>query len=139
MSRFNLQFRAASSTAEVIIAIALLAIAASLVGRFVSQVRSGLSDRELGARIGWELQNARERIGSWSTDEITAERIGQMQVSKGIAGRIENARLNASVKRIESPVVATQVTLGLQGELKGQTIQPTVLTFWVPVKNGEEP
>ncbi len=139
MSESNYTLRTATSTAEVIIAVALLAIAASLVGRFVSQVRSGLRDRELSARVGWELQNARERIGSWSTDEITKERIAQLPVSKAVASKLENARLNATVLRIDSPVVATQVTLGLRGELNGQAVQPAVLTFWVPIENGEGP
>jgi hypothetical protein len=131
--------RTATTTMEVVVAIALLAVAATLVGRFVGQVKQGLRDRELTARFEWELLNARERIGSWTADRITLERIQQLPISDALASRLKNARLAAAVQNIETPLPALQVTLGLEGELNGQAIQPAVLTFWVPSTTAGEP
>ena len=117
---------------EVLVAISLLAVATALVGGFVHQVQAGLRDRELSTRCDWELMNARERIGSWQTDQISLEKIQQIPISDSLSSHVNNAHLIASIKNIEKPVPATQITLAIECELKGQTVQPSILTFWVP-------
>jgi hypothetical protein len=124
--------RNAISTMEVVVAIALLAAATTLVGGFVHQVKAGLRDRELSTRCEWELLNARERIGSWPVEQITLQQIQQMPISESLAAQVASARLSAAIQKIEKPVPATQVTLAIECELDGQTVQPSVLTFWVP-------
>jgi hypothetical protein len=117
---------------EVIAAIALLAAATTTVGQFVHQVKVGLRDRELSTRCDLELSNARERIGSWSTEQIVPEQIQQIPISESLTARVANAHLSASIQQIEEPLRATQVTLAIECEQDGQKIQPSVLTFWVP-------
>lgn len=131
--------RRAASTAEVLIAIALLVVATSLVGGFVSQVSDGLRDRETSSRLEWELLNAREVIGSWSADEITAERIAELPISAALADRVKNAKLRAIVAQIDKPARAMQVTLGIRCEWQDQLIEPSTLTFWVPLEQSEQP
>ncbi len=82
---------------EMLVAISLLAFAVTAMGQFVSQVSSGLRDRELSARIGWEIMNARERIGSWPIDDITVEQIEQLQVSEPLAKSLTAAKFTARV------------------------------------------
>ena len=139
MTRQRSNARRAASTAEVMLAIALLAIAAPLVAKFASQVRRGLQDREISARLEWELINVRERIGTWPAEQITAERIGQVPISSSLTEQVPSAKLSAKVSQVEKPVAATQVTLAVQCERGGQTIEPATLTFWVPAKRSEEP
>ncbi len=124
--------RRATSTMEMVVAIALLAATATMVGKFVHQVKLGLRDRELSARFDWELMNAHERIGSWPLERITLEEIQQISLPKALTEHVANARLTASIQKIEKPLPATQITLAIECERYGQTIQPSVLTFWVP-------
>ena len=131
--------RRAASTAEVLIAIALLVVATTLVGGFVSQVSDGLRDRETSSRLEWELLNALEVIGSWSADEITAERIAELPISAALADRVKNAKLSAIVAQIDKPARAMQVTLGIRCEWQDQLIEPSTLTFWVPLEQSEQP
>ncbi len=132
--RINRVRRAGTSTLEVVIAFGLLVVALTMVGRFVSQVKSGLRVRELSNRTEWELLNARERIGSWSPEQITRERIEQLPLSKSLTDRFTSAAFVARVTHVDQPIVAEQVTLAIAGELDGQKIEPAVLTFWVPVE-----
>jgi len=122
---------------EVLVAIALLAAATTMVGAFVHQVKAGLRDRELSTRCDWELMNARERIGSWPVEQITQQQIQQISISESLTASIANAHLSAAIQKIENPVPAIQVTLAIEGELNDQTIQPSVLTFWVLSPTGE--
>ena len=129
--------RIATSTMEVVVAIALLAAATTMVGGFVHQVKAGLRDRELSTRCDWELMNARERIGSWPVEQITLQQIQQISLSESLTAHIANAHLSAAIQQIKKPVPAIQVTLAIEGELNEQTIQPSVLTFWVLSITGE--
>jgi hypothetical protein len=131
--------RRGTSTLEVVVAIALLAAATTLVGGFVHQVKAGLRDRELSSRCNWELMNARERIGSWPVGQITLEQIQQISISKSLTDRVASAHLAATIQQIEKPVPAKQVTLAIECELDGQTVQPSVVTFWVPVSTEGNP
>ncbi len=131
--------RRATTTMEVLVAIALLAVAITLVGGFVHQVKIGLRDRELSTRFDWELMNARELIGSWPLEQITLERIQQISLSESLTNQATNPHLAASIQKIENPRPATQITLAIECELNGQTIQPSILTFWVPSTIEENP
>ncbi len=125
--------RAATSTLEVVIAVGLLAAAAWSVGQFVHQVHTGLKERELSTRCDLELMNARERIGSWPVERLTLDQIQQLPLSESLRNQMTDAHLTATIQPIEAPRPATQVTLAIECNHKGQTIQPSVLTFWVPV------
>lgn len=131
--------RSATSVMEVVVAIALLAAATTMVGGFVHQVKQGLRDRELSARCDWELINARERIGSWPVEQITTEQIQQIPISKPLSDRVVDAHWSSTIQPIEKPRPALQVTLALEFQRNGQTTQPSVVTFWVPLSNAREP
>lgn len=128
--------RAATTTAETMVAIAILGIAMAGVGRFVASVNQGLRERELSARIGCELINARERIGSWSPEEITKANIERLPVSEVLMGHLQEAHWKASVSAIEEPASALQVELTLVCKYQGQLATPDRLTFWVERMGG---
>ena len=131
--------RSATSVMEVVVAIALLAAASAMLGGFVHQVKQGLRERELSVRCDWELTNARERIGSWPVDQLTTERIQQIPISESLSESVSDAHFSAAIQRIEKPGPAMQITLALECERYGQTIQPSVVTFWVALSSGREP
>ena len=117
--------------AEVIVAIALLGTATVAIGRFAVMTKQGLRERELGTRLSNELLNARERIGSWPLEQITAERIEGLPFSKSLAEQVDDLKWRTFVESISEPVNALRVTLKLECLLHGQTAQPQALTFWV--------
>ncbi len=112
-------------------ALVLLAATANVVGRFVADVHQGLQDRELSSRIGWELENARERIRSWAAADVTQERIEKLPISPMLAQRLVQPRWQAEVQPEELSLAATRVTLQLHCQFRGQTATPAQLTFWV--------
>lgn len=125
------QKRYGTSMAEVIVAIALLGTATVAIGRFAVMTKQGLREREIGARVSNELLNARERIGSWPHEQLTAKRIEELPFSKTLAEQVDNLKWRAIVEPITDPVNARRVTLKLECSLHGQTAQPQALTFWV--------
>ncbi len=116
---------------EMLVAVSLLAFAVTAMGQFVSQVNSGLRDRELSARLGWEIMNARELIGTWPIEDITVEQIEKLLVSEPLAKSLTDAKFKALVVPVDEPLAAIRVTLALECKLAGQLAQPAVLTFWI--------
>lgn len=123
--------RAATTTAELIVAMVVLSAAVGGVGRLASSVTSGLRERELSARIGWEIVNAREQIGSWTPGEITSQRIAALPISEALTSQLSHCRWESSVSVIERPARAIRVNLALVCEYQGQQASPQRLTFWV--------
>lgn len=117
--------------AEVIVAIALLGTATVAVGRFAVMTKQGLREQELGARLSAELLNARQRIGSWPQEQLTAEHIEELPFSAALAEQVDDLKWRALVEPITEPASALRVTLRLECSLHGQTAQPQALTFWV--------
>jgi hypothetical protein len=120
------------------VAMVILAIAATAVGRFVVSVQKGLRDRELSARIDWELTNARERIGSWPISEVRQEKIEALPISSFLQASLDQPGWRAEVKSISQPIDARQVTLQLQCVWQGQRATPACLTFWVVDEERQE-
>ncbi|MCA9157522.1 MAG: hypothetical protein KDA51_20340 [Planctomycetales bacterium] len=123
--------RYGTSMAEVIVAIALLGTATVAIGRFAVMTKQGLRERELGTRLSNELLNARERIGAWPLEQITAEHIEELPFSKSLAEQVDDLKWRTIVESISEPVNALRVTLKLECSLHGQTAHPQALTFWV--------
>lgn len=126
--------RRAATTIELVAAIAILAACSSIVLGFVSQVRQGLRDREIAARLDWELMNVREEIASWEASSITVEKIQQLTVSQALRDSLDDCQWIANVEIMEQPIPAKQITLALNVTLRGQPAQPAILTFWVPTQ-----
>lgn len=120
------------SSAEILVAITLLAIAAAIMGQFMSQVSRGLNQRELSSRIGWEVENARAEIAAWPYDEITAENIEtRLEVSPPVRDKLDLAKWQADVQQIAEPLVGRRIRLSLKCVYSGQNATPVSLTFWV--------
>jgi hypothetical protein len=121
-----------------LVAVILLGSSLAVVGRFVSSVNQGLSDRMLAAQIDWEITNQREIIGSWNVVDITQARIEALPVSASINQRLANARWLAKVTPMTEPARALQVELRLVGKYQGQSAVPAKLTFWVDLAEGHD-
>lgn len=130
--------RMAVTSMETLVAIIVLSIAAMAVSQFVVTVHSGLQDQELSQRIGWEIENARELIGSWPVEKITQERIEQLPFANGLSENLVQARWVARVKQVEEPMPATRVTLGIECQYQGQVAMPQEMTFWIPAEIASE-
>lgn len=123
--------RAGVSTVEILVATALLATAITGIGRLAHSTQQGLRDRELAARLHWEIGNAREQIGTWAADEITVARMEALPFSPALSKQLEGLRWQAKVHSISEPATALQVTLAIQCLVDSQAAQPAQLTFWV--------
>lgn len=130
--------RSAVTSMETLVAIIVLAFAAIGVSQFVATVHSGLREQELRQRIGWEVENARELICSWETEEITKERIEQLPLTSGLTDTLSEVRWVSKVSQVEKPIPATRVTLAIECRYQGQIAKPQELTFWVPAENAGE-
>lgn len=126
------------STGETIIAISLLAILVGVVGTFSSYVREGVENLRFQKLIQWEVQNTRERISAWPTQNITQENIAAIEISKEITEQLSDARWNAIItttniqstgRTMSAPAMSIQ--LRLTGSFKGQQITPGEIQFWV--------
>ncbi|MEM8734499.1 MAG: hypothetical protein AAGG44_09775 [Planctomycetota bacterium] len=128
------------TTTEALISAIILAITVSMLSSFAVTTRQGLEDRELSARIDWELVNLRERIGTWEPGQITVAAIEAIPVSKVLGERFEESRFTADIKDIGTPIASKQITLAIECKRKGQQIRPAELTFWVKqVADTEKP
>ena len=143
------------SITETVISFVLLSAIVVSLGRFSLYVNRGVDDRHLSLSLQWELENARETIGSWAAGEITSARIEQLEFSPELTGRLEQLRWKATVKQevvsrlpakdpleaSESTVdalTATSVELQLQAVHRGQPIRPVELVFWVLPERASE-
>lgn len=133
----RLTHRRGYTVVEVLIAVVLLGLTVVMTARFVSSLNQGLRDRELQSRLAWEIENAREQIGSWPPAEITSERIAELKVSEAVQRRCQNAFWAAELSKIESPGTALQIALTLRCTMHGQAVEPQKLTFWVPISAAE--
>ena len=125
--------RIGSNTLEVTVALVLLGLTATAVGKFVSQVHVGLRQRQLSQQIGWELENIREQVATWKSDSITAERIENLPIAPALAEQLENPRWHAIVSTIDQPLPVKQVSLSFEYVYLSQSSSPAGLTFWIPL------
>lgn len=116
---------------ELLVAMALLATATVGIGKFISATTEGLQARELSARIGWELDNARERIGAWADSELTEQQIENLPFSEALTGQLDNLHWSATVTPTAQPAQTKRVHLTIECQLFDQTARPDSLTFWV--------
>lgn len=124
-----------TSIAELLVALAILATAMVGVGQFASNTGSGLSQRELSTRIGWELANAREQIGSWQPENINVQQIESLPFSESLNNNLDDLRWRAKVETLTEPARAIRVALTLHCTLHGQPAQPASLVFWVATES----
>lgn len=132
----RLSRRSGFTVAETLIAVVLLGVAVTGVGKLVHNVSQGLQDRELACRIGWEISNARELIGTWSAEDITEARIEQLPISGSVRQALRNAEWETRIVETVRPLAAVRVHLALIGDYRGHTIRPQERIFWVPLSAG---
>ncbi len=120
-----------TTTVELIVAMVVLATAVVGVGRFASNTGQGLRARELSSRIGWELANAREQIGSWQPASIAVDKIESLSFSESLRENLDDLRWQAEVEAVSEPAHAIRVVLTLHCRLQDQPARPASLVFWV--------
>lgn len=135
--------RNGKSVVETIVALFVLGVLIAAVGQFSNHIRTGLADRRLSQAIQWELENARELIGTWSIEQITSDKIAQLPISQTLSEQLTTPRWLATVESIaiapqqqgttaDSMVLkGVNVSLRLEAEYRGQTIKPAELVFWI--------
>lgn len=150
MGKTHIQRVRGYTITETVIALAILGFVITGIGQFASYINTGIDDLRLSKLIRWEIENTRERIGTWPVERITAENIDQLPISARLseelldakwkssvapanfslsAGSSSSADSNADATRLTVP--AKTVTLQLHAQYKGQAISPAELTFWV--------
>lgn len=135
--------------AETVVALAILGFVITGIGQFASYINSGIDDLRLSKQIRWEIENARELIGTWPVERVTTENIDQLPISVRLSEELSDAKWKSSVAPVSfsllqssssssgsnnadgTTVPAKTVTLQLQAQYKGQSISPVELTFWV--------
>ena len=150
MEKKHIQRVRGYTIAETVVALAILGFVLTGIGQFASYVNTGIDDLRLSKQIRWEIENARELIGSWPIERVTTENIDQLPISARLSEELSDAKWKSSVAPSSfslsassssssvnnadvSPVTvpAKTVTLQLQAQYKGQSISPVELTFWV--------
>ncbi len=151
MRKTHIQRVRGYTIAETVVALAILGFVLTGIGQFASYVNTGIDDLRLSKQIRWEIENARELIGTWPVERITTENIDQLLISARLSEELSDAKWKSSVAPASfslSPssssssgssnadgtkiaIPAKTVTLQLQAQYKGQSISPVELTFWV--------
>lgn len=137
MNRLVGRSRRATTSLETVVAIALLGVAVSALGNMLGRIQHGLNDRELATRVSWEIDNARERIGSWAVDQITPDRIEELPISEALQDRVENLKWQSEVTPITDPIQGVRVRIDLTFDYRGQAVAPNGRTFWVSKEQAE--
>lgn len=119
------------TTVEVVVAILLLGVAAAGVGRCSALFRQSYRALDLGERMHIEMINARETIASWNSDKLRVAQIIDLPISPAIQSRMPDARWEAEIVELNSPIAAKQVRIALVGTYAGQAARPSELTFWI--------
>jgi len=124
------------SITELLVAVALLTVLTSAIGQFVAYTRRAIESRELFRLIHWELDSAREQIGSWHPEEVTTQRVGDIAFSDAIQQRLQNSKWVVQIEPAKiQGVAAVQfyiVRLGMTANFHEQVITPDELVFWIP-------
>ncbi len=134
------------STMETVIAALLLGVILVSIGKFSNMVRGGIYDRQLAMQIEWEIENARETIGSWQIDSVTAAEVEQLPISDELRSHLENPYWQCVVTELQLPAVNQQkaevaaivgksIQLQLRANYLGQSIKPVERTFFVLPKS----
>jgi len=130
------------SITELIVAVALLSIITAVVGHFVAYMNHAIETHELHRLMRWELDNAREQIGSWQPDEITVERISALPFTAAVREKLQNpAWLSeiqvANIQGLDRPPAFLSVRIAITADYREQSIRPIELFFWVAAKSEE--
>ncbi len=150
MGKKHIQRVRGYTVTETVIALVILGFVITGIGQFASYINTGINDLRLSKQIRWEIENAREVIGTWPVERVTTDNIDQLPISSRIAEELSDAKWKSSVAPASfslsagsstssgsiadgtsMTVAAKTVTLQLQAQYKGQSISPVELTFWV--------
>ncbi len=122
--------------AEITVVFVVLTLAIGGLGKFASVVGKLKRESTIAQHLQWDLISARETIGSWNIEDITADAIHSLAISSVVANHFYNARWNADIEHTPASEVgpdirSIRVHLFMTGELAGQPIEPASLVFWV--------
>ncbi|MCA9192475.1 MAG: hypothetical protein KDB03_11960 [Planctomycetales bacterium] len=131
MTLHQSQTRAANTSFEIVIAILILGLVASSLGQFVHHIRNGLDQRDVAQRIDFWLENVREELACQPPEKVSSDLVAEWPIPQDLSQRVEAPRLSASVKKIEHPLSALEITLSFHCRLSHQDVTPKTLTFWM--------
>ena len=130
------QARRATTSMEIVVSCLLLSASLVTLGVFRTRVAINGANMRMAALARSELRSAREIVGSWSPEAITANRIESLEISPMAKATLPDARWTAKVESIQQPVHGFRVFLDLQWFRLEQVQSTGGITFWI---EAEEP
>ena len=122
------------NTFELLTATALLGFAVVAIGKTTMQTQNVMRHQEARARARTELANAVQTIKSWQMQQISADRIQQLQLSSELLAVAPDANWACNCQSISTPLEAIEVHLTLQWSRSGTATNFEELTFWIPAE-----
>ena len=116
--------------AEVLIAVALLAVLLSLAGQMLLQARRNSRIAEQRALALRTVENCLEELTAQPWDQVNDDAIAKLQLSESLSRRWPNAKVSGVVEEQSEPTQAKRVSL----QLKLTPNQPALaakLTTWI--------
>ena len=111
-----------------------MGVIVSSIGKFADFVRTGLHERRLATALLWEIENACEIISSWSVDQISADRIGQLPFSNFVTEELSDTKWVANI-RSDKVLVPTRGALESSDETALHEVEQSEASladeFWV--------
>lgn len=133
--RFRTAHRKAVSVTELLVAMGLLAVLTSAIGQYVVYVNKAIRSRELFRTIHWELDSARELIGSWHPVEVSFQRIASIPFSQRLHERLQEPAWSIQIEPAQFQGAnddgIRNVRLAISGIYLEQKVQPIELSFWI--------
>jgi len=137
------QKRRGMTLLECMVAMIMLSTSFALVLQFQSRTLEAHYAQSTQTKVILAIVSARERIGAWNLDEITADSIQSMPINEELISDDEHPQWVASVVEVEEPIKGKKVSIGIQLERHqvGPKQSPSSLSpresiykleFWVP-------
>lgn len=125
--------------AEVLVAVALLAVLLSLAGQMLVQARRNSRIAELRALALRTVENCLEEFTAQSWDRVNDDAIAKLTLPESLSRRWPNAKLSGEVEDQTEPAQAKRISLQLQ-LTPNQPALAAKLTTWIfraPLGGGE--
>ncbi len=121
------------TVAECILAFAILAPVAVLVNKIATQTQRSLRTSELADQARGSLTNAREEIGSWDYDDVSAANIQSRLSTENRDPSYTSEAWLAVVEEVQEPLPAKRVSLSVlwTSPYSNSPNELGPITFWV--------
>lgn len=122
--------RSGFTFAEVLIAVAMLAVLLSLAGQMLFQARRNSRIAEQRALALRTVENCLEKLTAQPWEQVSDETIAQLKLPASLISRWPDAKLSGDVKEQAEPASAKRVSLQLQ-LTPNQPALAAKLTTWI--------